>query len=192
MITTELAIVGAGPAGLAAAAEAAALGVSVVLLDDSPAPGGQYFRQAPAGLEASRRPAGHGGTPRRAGALFAAVRHPRIMYLPGAVVWDAPEPGVLAFTRGADSGRVRATCVLLATGAVERAVPFPGWTLPGVLTAGGVQNLIKSQRILPGRRFLVVGNGPLLLVAATSIVHAGGTVVEVAESASMEIGRAHV
>jgi hypothetical protein len=67
---------------------------------------------------------------------------------------------------------------------VERAVPFPGWTLPGVLTAGGVQNLIKSQRLLPGRRFLVVGNGPLLLVVAQSILHAGGTVVELLEAAA--------
>ena len=100
-------------------------------------------------------------------------------------MWDTPEPGVLAFARGADSGRVRAQCVLLAAGAVERAVPFPGWTLPGVLTAGGLQNLVKAQHRLPGRRFLVVGNGPLLLVAAHSITRAGGTVVEVAESASL-------
>lgn len=177
MITTDLAIVGAGPAGLAASAEAAVRGVSVVLLDDNPGPGGQYFRQPPPGAASHDAPA--------ARAFFAAIRHPRITYLPGAVVWDTPEPGVLAFARGADSGRVRAQCVLLAAGAVERAVPFPGWTLPGVLTAGGLQNLVKAQHRLPGRRFLVVGNGPLLLVAAHSIARAGGTVVEVAESASL-------
>jgi hypothetical protein len=71
-------------------------------------------------------------------------------------------------------------------------VPFPGWTLPGVLAAGAVQNLIKSQRILPGRRFLVAGNGPLLLVAAHSIVRAGGTVVEIAESASLARAWRHI
>jgi thioredoxin reductase len=183
VITADLAIAGAGPAGLAAAAEAAARGVSVVVLDDNPAPGGQYFRQAPPGLGRASRAAGDRER-RRADALFAAIRHPRVQHLAGAVVWDAPEPGVLAFTRGDGSGRVRAPCILLATGAVERAVPFPGWTLPGVLTAGGLQNLVKGQRVLPGRRFLVVGNGPLLLVAAHAILHAGGAVVEVAESAS--------
>src|SRR5205085_7453440 len=106
----------------------------------------------------------------RADALFKAIQHPRLTLLSSAIVWDAPEPGVLAFTRGAESGRVRAETIIVATGAVERAVPFPGWTLPGVMTAGGVQNMIKSQRLLPGRRFLVVGNGPLLLVVADSIV----------------------
>jgi thioredoxin reductase len=181
MIDADVAIVGAGPAGLAAAAEALARGLSVALLDDNALPGGQYFRQAP--RELRRAGAADGREHRRAEALFRAIEHPRLRYLGGAVVWDAPGPGVLAFARGADSGRVQARAVVVASGAVERAVPFPGWTLPGVLTAGGVQNLIKSQRVLPGRRFLVAGNGPLLLVAAHSIVRAGGTVVEVAEGA---------
>lgn len=182
MIETDLAIVGAGPAGLAAAAEALSRGLTVTLLDDNPMPGGQYFRQAPAALaRATRVP--HDAEHRRADALFRAIQHPRLTLLSSAIVWDAPEPGVLAFARGADSGRVRAAAIVLATGAVERAVPFPGSTLPGVMTAGGVQNMIKSQRILPGRRFLVVGNGPLLLVAADSIIRGGGTVVALVESA---------
>lgn len=184
MIETDLAIVGAGPAGLAAAAEALAGGLTVALLDDNPMPGGQYFRQPPAALARARR-APHDAEHHRAEALFRAIPHPRLRYLAGACVWDAPEAGVLAFARGGDSGRVRARAIIVATGAVERAVPFPGWTLPGVLTAGGVQNLIKSQRILPGRRFLVVGNGPLLLVVAHAILRAGGSVVDVVESASL-------
>ncbi len=191
MIETDLAIVGAGPAGLAAAGEALARGLSVTLLDDNPLPGGQYFRQPPAALtRAARMP--HDAEHRRAEALFRAIEHPRLRLLSGAVVWDAPEPGVLAFARGADSGRVRAASIIVAAGAIERAVPFPGWTLPGVMTAGGVQNLIKSQRILPGRRFLVVGNGPLLLVVASSILRAGGTIVEVVESASLVRAWRHV
>ena len=183
MIHSDLAIVGAGPAGLAAATSALAGGLSVTLLDDNATPGGQYFRQPPPAL---RRAVSvpHDAEHRRAEALFRALGHPRLRYLPGATVWDAPESRVLAFARGVESGRVRAEAVVLATGAVERPVPFPGWTLPGVLTAGGVQNLIKGQRILPGRRFLVAGNGPLLLVVAHSILAAGGTVVQVVESAS--------
>jgi thioredoxin reductase len=183
VIETDLAIVGAGPAGLAAAGEALARGLSVTLLDDNPMPGGQYFRQAPPALARAVDLADDAGH-RRAAALFRALDHPRCRALFGAVVWDAPAPGVLAFACGADSGRVRAQAIVVATGAVERPVPFPGWTLPGVLTAGAAQNLIKSQRVLPGRRFLVAGNGPLLLVAADSIIRAGGTVVEVVESAA--------
>lgn len=181
MIETDLAIVGAGPAGLAAAVAALERGVSVTLLDDNPTPGGQYFRQAPPALARAAH-APHDAEHARADALFRALEHPRLRYLAGAVVWDAPVPGVLAFARGTDSGRVHARATIIAAGAVERAVPFPGWTLPGVVTAGGVQNLIKGQRLLPGRRFLVVGNGPLLLVAAQSILRAGGTVVEVVEA----------
>jgi D-hydroxyproline dehydrogenase subunit alpha len=180
VIESDLAIVGAGPAGLAAAARALERGLTVTLLDDNPLPGGQYFRQPPLALRA-----GVSAEHRRAQVLFETVEHSRLRYLPDATVWDAPEPGVLAFARGADSGRVRAATTILAAGAIERAVPFPGWTLPGVMTAGGVQNLIKSQRLLPGRRFLVAGNGPLLLVVADSILRAGGTVVEVVESARL-------
>ena len=184
MIETDIAIVGAGPAGLAAAVEALARGLRAVLLDDNPLPGGQYFRQPPQALARASH-ASDDVEHRRAQTLFRAIEHPRLRYLAGAVVWDAPEPGVLAYARGQDSSRVRAQVIILATGAVERAVPFPGWTLPGVITAGGAQNLIKGQRILPGGRSLVVGNGPLLLAVAHSIVRAGGTVVEVAESASL-------
>jgi NADPH-dependent 2,4-dienoyl-CoA reductase/sulfur reductase-like enzyme len=183
VIESDLAIVGAGPAGLAAAERALEHGLTVTLLDDNPMPGGQYFRQPPAALRRGAHTR-HDAEHRRAEALFKAIAHPRLRYLSDAIVWDAPEPGVLAFARGRDSGRVRAAATILAAGAVERAVPFPGWTLPGVMTAGGVQNLIKSQRMLPGRRFLVAGNGPLLLVVADSILRAGGTVVEVVESAS--------
>ena len=190
MIDADLAVVGAGPAGLAAAAEASARGLSVVLLDDNPIAGGQYFRQPPAALRRA-----HSVSPdaehRRAEALFRAIENPRVRHLSDAVVWDAPEPGVLAFTRGTESGRVRAPLLVVASGAVERAVPFPGWTLPGVLTAGGLQNLVKGQRLLPGRRFLVAGNGPLLLVAAHSILRAGGTVVSVADAAAMTGARRH-
>lgn len=183
MIESDLTIVGAGPAGLAAAGRALEHGLTVTLLDDNSLPGGQYFRQPPHALRRGAHTR-HDAEHRRAEALFKALTHRRLRYLSDAVVWDAPEPDVLAFARGRDSGRVRAAATILAAGAVERAVPFPGWTLPGVMTAGGVQNLIKSQRMLPGRRFLVAGNGPLLLVVADSILRAGGTVVEVVESAS--------
>jgi NADPH-dependent 2,4-dienoyl-CoA reductase/sulfur reductase-like enzyme len=170
--TTELAIVGAGPAGLAAALEAARHGVSVVLLDENPLPGGQYFRQGPA-MRVSQRDA----------PLFSVTSHPRVAFLPGATVWGVPEANTLAVAHAGHGDRLRAEIIVVAAGATDRAVPFPGWTLPGVITAGGTQNLLKSQGVLPGRRAVVVGTGPLLLVVADSLRRAGATVVEVLEAA---------
>ena len=79
---------------------------------------------------------------------------------------------------------MRAEALVLATGAYERSVPFPGWTLPGVYTAGGCQVLLKSQAVLPGKRVLVAGTGPLLLVVARQLARAGAQVVAVAEASS--------
>ena len=187
MTSTELAVVGAGPAGLAAVAEACRHGVPTVLLDDNARPGGQYLRQGPAtwngaaGHQHSFRSGQDAGTA-RAAALFRAVSHPLVTYLPGTVVWGAPEPHVLAFAGSGGGDRLRAELIVAATGAIDRAVPFPGWTLPGVITAGGAQNLVKSQGVLPGRRVVVAGTGPLLLVVADSLRRAGAGVVEVLEA----------
>ena len=184
MITADVAVVGAGPAGLAAAAEAAGHGLSVTLLDDSPLPGGQYYRQGPATREPDGVPAA-GGKARdaRARELLSVVDHPRVTFLSGAVVWAAPEARTLAFSHAGRGDRLRAEVIVVAAGASDRAVPFPGWTLPGVITAGGAQNMLKSQGVLPGRRALVAGSGPLLLVVADSLRRAGATVVEVVEAA---------
>jgi NADPH-dependent 2,4-dienoyl-CoA reductase/sulfur reductase-like enzyme len=183
--TCDLAIVGAGPGGLAAATEAVAFGLSVTVIDDNPGPGGQYFRQPPGPFRRHGRSA-FDKERVRAEALFRVLDHPLVTYLPGAVVWDAPEPAVLAYTAGADSGRIHAGTVIVAAGAYDRPVPFPGWTLPGVVTAGAVQNLIKGQRIVPGGRTVVAGNGPLLLVVATNLLHAGVDVAAVVEAAPID------
>ena len=182
MRVDDLAIVGAGPAGLAAAREAVDHGLSVTLLDDNDQPGGQYFRQLPRQFRRT-------GTARfdrehtRARRLFEVLDHPRVRYLPNCVVWDAPEPGVLAYATGADSGRVRSDAAIIAAGAADCALPFPGWTLPGVITAGGSQNLIKGQGIRPGTRVVVAGNGPLLLVVAINLLRAGATLSALIEAA---------
>jgi NADPH-dependent 2,4-dienoyl-CoA reductase/sulfur reductase-like enzyme len=179
---TDITILGAGPAGLTAARAAAESGASVWLLDDNALPGGQYFRQLPPGFKRTRETA-FDKEHARAAALFEAARHPNVTYLPGATVWDAPEAGVLAFARGADSGRVRARATILAVGAYDRPVPFPGWTLPGVVTAGGLQNLVKGARVIPGGRAVVAGNGPLLLVVAANLLRAGARLEAVLEAA---------
>ena len=167
MKSADIAIVGAGPAGLAAAGEAVAHGLSVVLMDDNSQPGGQYFRQFPRVNRARR--------------LFEVLDHPRLDYLPDCVVWNAPDPGVLAYAAGENSGRVRADAIIIAAGATDRPLPFPGWTLPGVITAGGSRNMINGE----GEHVVVAGNGPLLLVAAMTLLSAGATVRALVEAAPL-------
>lgn len=178
----DLAIVGGGGGGLTAAVVAAEHGVRVAVLDDNALPGGQYFRQLPVGYRRTAKTV-FDKDQRRAEAVYRAACRPGVTYLSNAVVWESPDEGVLSFTRGVDSGKLRAKLIVLATGAADRPVPFPGWTLPGVVAAGGLQNLIKGQRVIPGRRAIVAGNGPLVLLVAANLVHAGAQLVEAIEAA---------
>ncbi len=186
----ELGIIGAGPAGLAAAVTAADLGLRCALLDAGPRPGGQYYRHPAPGLGAAHPERLHHGWPAFASLsrrLEAHTRAGRIDYLTGHHVWTAERGEVwsLHATLGPaadDRTVVRARAVLLATGAYERQLPFPGWTLPGVVTAGGAQAMLKAGLVLPGRRIVVAGSGPLLLAAASSLVGAGAEVPAVVEA----------
>ena len=179
---TDIAIVGAGPAGLAAAGEAARTGARVVVLDDNAQPGGQYLRHPPHTFERN------GITYldkelTRLDELLAGLNRQNVRLMAGATVWDQPEPLTLAIAAGDRSGRIRARAIVLATGARDRAVPFPGWTLPGVISAGGVQNLVKGMRIAPPGPAVVAGNGPLLFVVSASLLRAGIEVAAVIEAA---------
>jgi octopine oxidase subunit A len=169
----DLAIVGAGPAGMAAAVEAAALRLSALVVDEQPAPGGQVFR----GVEgpAARDPA-LGRDYRRGAALVRAFRTGGAEYRPSTTLWHLdPEEGVLSLAAGGATEEVRARRVLLATGAQERPVPIPGWTLPGVMTAGAAQILLKTAGAVPldGRRTVLAGQGPLLWLLAVQLLRAG-------------------
>ena len=174
----DLVVVGAGPAGLAAAAEAADLGLPVTLVDVFPQPGGQYFKQTPAGL---------GGAPdEHSRPLFARAAKSDIRVISDTSVWGIfPEdPGYLLCLYGPPGTprRVRARQVILAPGAHDRPMPFPGWTLPGVMTAGAALALVKHQRLLPGRRVLLSGTGPLQLVLAGHLLNAGAEVAAVLDA----------
>lgn len=189
--TIDIAIIGAGPAGLAAARQAARHGASVLILDDNALPGGQYYRQAasPALRQIARDVFDES---ERAAPLLEALRDARVRYLPEATVFALFPDGVLAYVRNGQTESVTPRAVIVATGATERPVPFPGWTLPGVIGAGAAQNLMKSQRVVPGCCILVAGNGPLALLAAANLVRLGASVVEVLEAAQSRSPWRHI
>ncbi|MGW2422044.1 FAD/NAD(P)-dependent oxidoreductase [Streptomyces sp. NPDC001709] len=186
----DLAVIGAGSAGLAGAVAASDLGLSVALLDASAQTGGQFYRHPAPALGAVRPQALHHDW-----AAFTDLRRrleaSGVAQLLGHHVWSVlPESGELwavhAVTGADGEGerpvRVRARAVLLGTGAYERQLPFPGWTLPGVVGAGGAQAMLKSGLVLPGKRVVVAGSGPLLLAVASSLATAGARVPAVVEA----------
>lgn len=182
-MTGEILVIGAGPAGLAAARTAAAYGARVTLLDDNRQVGGQYYRHpASKSLRDVRGDLFDEAT--RGADLLAAARSLNVVHYSGAVFCGFFDEGVAAFVHDDRLRRIKPGATVVATGATERPVPFPGWTLPGVMGAGAAQNLLKGQRMLPGRRILVTGNGPLMLLAAANLVRCGAEVVEVLEAAS--------
>ena len=182
-MTVDLAIVGAGPAGMAAAALAAELGLDTVLIDEQEAPGGQIYR----GIERVPREEADRGSPLGrdylAGRpLAAALRESRVDYRPGMTVWHIDPEGTLHLATENRSDTVDAKRILLATGATERPVPVPGWTLPGVMTAGAAQILLKTADLVPEDRAVLAGQGPLLYLVALQLARAGAPPLAVLET----------
>ncbi len=169
-----LAIIGAGPAGLAAAALAAGQGLELALFDEQLAPGGQIYR----GIESvpEGRAAVLGGEYDRGLALVEAMRARGIRYFPECRVWSL-EPGpdglALGLEQRGQARVVQAERVLLANGAMERPLPFPGWTLPGVMNAGAGQILLKAEGLVPEDGVVIAGCGPLLWLLAWQYLRCG-------------------
>lgn len=170
----DVLVVGAGPAGLAAAHAAASHGARVGIVDDNPYAGGQIWRGGP-DLQSDRR------GPQLLGALrgFAHVE-----FLPQTRVMYAPQPGHLLVQTPSASATLQYKHLILATGARERLLPFSGWTLPGVTGAGGLQALSKGGYPLQGKRVVVAGSGPLLLAAAATLRGKGAHIVAMVEQAA--------
>ncbi|MCP4359523.1 MAG: FAD-dependent oxidoreductase [Chloroflexi bacterium] len=186
MKQVDVAVIGGGPAGLAAAIELAKGNISLVVIDAYPQPGGHYFRQSPSEFGGSK------GNGRQAEYQSLMTEAAQVEILSGATVWsvfrDEETEQFTLHLQGHNIRSVQATYLLMAPGSYDRPFPFPGWQLPGVITLGGAQMLIKGHGILPGKRVLVAGGGPLLLSVAAGLIEAGADVAAVLDIASMMDG----
>lgn len=179
----DLVVVGAGPAGLSAALLASEAGLKVAVVDEQAAPGGQIFRQPPARFNAPPSSA-FATYPFGAKLIEQARSNTRIQWHYSSSAWGVFHPahgGVqLAVLTGERSSLLDCKKLLIATGAYDLPVAFPGWTLPGVMTAGGVQTLLKSQFLCSSQRYVLAGSHPLLLLLAGQLLDAGAHIHEVA------------
>ena len=181
VIATDVAVVGAGPAGLSAALAAANAGARAVVLDEYPEPGGQFYKQLPAEFSVPDR-ARLDDDYTKGDALLAAVRTAGVTLSNETLVWGAFESGALSVVRRGEAGTVKAHKIIVASGAYERTVAFPGWDLPGVMTPGGAQTLVKNQQQLPGKRIVLAGSGPFLLPVAKTLIGAGAHITAIYEA----------
>ena len=167
----QLHIVGSGPAGLAAAQTALDAGARVCLIDDNPAPGGQIWRGGPGTW-----------TDARAARLWKTLHaHPNFTHMQGAQVIGCVDANTLLLETGYQGRTVAFERLVICSGARELSLPFPGWTLPGVTGAGGLQALIKGGMPVRDRAVVVAGTGPLLLATALTALQAGAHVAAIVE-----------
>lgn len=190
---TAVLILGAGPAGLAAAVAARSQGAEVTLVDSADAVGGQYWRHLPEARRAAHEDRLHHGWSTFRALRDAVAGDGGVRLFTATQVWavDRAADGALRVHAlegpldgpGRTGHEFRADAIVLATGAHDRTLPFPGWTLPGVFTAGAAQALAKGERVAVGRRVIVAGAGPFLLPVAASLTQVGARVVSVHEAA---------
>ncbi|CAN5216957.1 NAD(P)/FAD-dependent oxidoreductase [soil metagenome] len=170
----DLVIIGGGPAGLAAAALAARAGVQTVLFDENPGVGGQIYR----GITAT--PVGNRailGEDYWAGAALATeAKASGAAIVNGATVWSLDPTLLVGVSIAGQARLIQARRVIVATGSLERPFPIPGWTLPGVMTAGAAQTALKAQGLVPAGRTVMAGAGPLLWLLAAQLLRAGAKI----------------
>ncbi len=179
-MTHDLLIIGAGPAGMAAALTADSLGLKTVLLDEQPRAGGQIYRNVavadPAVANLLGRDYTHGrALAERLAGSGVEVRH-------GALVWDVARDLTVTTLRQGQAEQLRAPQLIAATGAMERPSPIPGWTLPGVMNAGAAQIALKTAGSVPAGPVVLAGGGPLLLLVACQLLDAGATLAGIVET----------
>ena len=180
--TYDLVVIGGGPAGLAAASTAARAGLATVLFDENPGVGGQIYR----GITANpvRNHAILGEEYWAGSALAAEAKASGALIVNGATVWSLDRTLTVGVSIAGQARMLTAKRVIIATGSLERPFPIPGWTLPGVMTAGGAQTLLKAQGLVPTGRTVMAGSGPLLWLLAAQILRAGGKIEAILDTSS--------
>src|SRR5260370_14823480 len=172
--TYDLAVIGGGRAGLAAASVAARAGLSTVLFDENPGVGGQIYRAITSTPVTDRTIVG--GDYWAGAGVAAEGKASGASIVTGATVWSLDPQRIVGVSIGGKVRMIAARRVIIATGSQERPFPIPGWTLPGVMTAGGAQTALKAQGLLPAGRTVIAGTGPLLWLLAAHILPARGKV----------------
>jgi D-hydroxyproline dehydrogenase subunit alpha len=172
--TFDILVVGAGPAGIAAAVRAGESGANVGLVDENANSGGQIWRRALSDDEPAKE----------ASTWYSRLQKANVKTIFGKRVFDTPEPGVLLAEGSDDLLGLKYRNLILATGARERFLPFPGWTLPNVMGAGGLQAMVKSGLPIRGKRVVVAGTGPLLLAVAAYLRNHGAEIPILCEQTS--------
>jgi thioredoxin reductase/bacterioferritin-associated ferredoxin len=176
----DAAVIGAGPAGMAAASSLAELGLGVILLDEQFRPGGQIYRNiekaSPQSIAFLGEEYGRGG------AIAERFRKSGAAYLAGASVWQVSAEGTLCYSWDGRSTQIRAGYIIIATGAMERPRPLPGWELPGVMGAGAANNLAKEADLQPTGQVVLAGSGPLLLLETTLLLKKGVKIAAILET----------
>lgn len=181
--THELVIVGAGPAGMAAAVEAVRVGLSPLVLDENPQPGGRLLAAPPPALSPPKARFGAPGD-----RLLQEFRQSRgqLDYQPSSTILGFFDDNEIAYVQGDRLHQGRYRALIVAAGAYDRPVPLPGWTLPGVVTAGAALNFIKQQGVFPGKNILLAGSGPLQLALAYRIAESSGRITGIAEASRVD------
>lgn len=194
----DVVVIGAGPAGMSAAVRCAQAGLATLLVDEQPGPGGQIYRGITTPAIADRAVLGddywHGET------LVDRMRGSTVDYRPRTTAWSVMPDGAgqfahweIGLSSAGQSRLARARHVIVATGAQERPFPIPGWTLPGVMTAGAAQILLKTAGLVAGGKTVIAGTGPLLYLLVAQLAAAGARierVLEIARSTPSEMGAA--
>ena len=176
----DLVIVGAGPAGLAAAVTARSYGLTTLVLDEQQLPGGQIYRSIEKSLAENAHALGKDYSYGQG--LVEKFRQSGADYLPEATIWDLGRDLVVSYLADEQARQVRARHILIAAGAMERPVPIPGWSLPGVMGAAAADILFKSCDMVPDEPVVLAGSGPLLLLVACRLVDNGVAVAGMVET----------
>ena len=176
----DVVVIGAGPAGISAAACLGEMGLLVVVLDEQQSPGGQIYRNVKNASQKILKEQGEDYS--RGLELTDRFDKSGVEYKPGASVWHLESDGRVFYSQNNTSTQIRANYIVLATGAMERPVPFPGWNLPGVMGAGAVNNLAKEADLTPDCDVVLAGSGPLLLLEASLLIQKGVPVKAILET----------